>query len=826
MNIIDVSKEKLINFKADFERYKVQNLTESDTRSKVLDKIFLDILGWGEEDVYREGHTENGYFDYKLSIPNFQFIVEAKKNYANFIFPDSGGNKLKLKTLINKGNDDAVTQIRNYLIATGLTTGVISNGHQFIIARFVNQDGTDWKDNDCIIFRNLNEVEADFLTFYNLLSRISVVNNRTIKIFKEEIKGQTVLEKLNISNYGATLVRNELSTKLLQVISDVFENIHGLDDKETLRWCYIENQDTRKQNSELGILFPDDPPSFDDKIQKIRNTANTREKIKNEISKIPNSTPNPIIIIGGKGAGKTTFIKYFLEITLAEDRQTKDVPVVYLNFENSTPQQIQDTKNIYAQIINDIEDVYSKYELTTIGILKKIYKEEINKNLLGIWNYIKDDKKILEEKISEFIKLQIDNKINHLKKIADYLRTEFKIRLCIVLDNADQLDDKSQEEIFLLSQSIYNTIRSLVIISLREGFYYKWRHKPPFDAYPSLVFHITAPPYKDILKKRMEYVLSRYDFSKLRGSYENKTYILTDEKLKQFFGALYNTFFDEHNDEILKFLGETSYPNVRLFLKKVRLFLLSGHTKITTYIVNNFEKIPIWDFIKAISLESKYYYDSKSSIIHNIFYPAPDDINHFTKIRLLNYLLDNTVSGSEKNSFKTINFVFGKAGYAKNVIVSELKNLLEYGLMETERYSSDTKEMTEIDDDENFKITLAGKYYISELITRSVYIDLISQDTPVYSLDKLEEMGKIFPVAEKIHGNRNMEGRLKTISSFIEYLKLQEDKELDRSGNTTGVRALDFSIVDYIRNSPQFKTDIDKMNNFLLRSSADLKIRG
>jgi len=391
MTKIDECKQIFLNYKQDFATYinQERGLSESDTRSKILDKIFIDILGWEESDIKREGHVGHGYFDYKFTTPAFKFVVEAKKDLSEFILPDSGGSKFKISTLINKGNDKTIAQIREYLVGLSLSVGVISNGHQFIIARFVNNDGADWKDNECYIFRNLDEINNDFITFYNLLSKSSVINSRTIKFIEEKCNGRTVLEKLGILNYGGALVRNELSTKLIQIIADVFENIHDLENKEMLKACYVENQDAKKQNSELGILFPDDPPTFDDKIEKIRNTVNTREKIKNEISKKPNSAPNPIIIIGGKGAGKTTFIKYFLEVTLKEDRGTKDIPVIYKNFENFTFQQIQDTKNIYASIVDSVERKYQKYKLANIEVLREIYDEEICTNLLGIWNYIK-----------------------------------------------------------------------------------------------------------------------------------------------------------------------------------------------------------------------------------------------------------------------------------------------------------------------------------------------------------------------------------------------------------------------------------------------------
>lgn len=811
MSLIDISKEEFVKFQNEFESLKANDLSESDTRCKVLDKIFINILGWQENDIRREEFSESGYYDYKISTAGFQFILEAKRNFQNLVLPDSG-NKFKLKTLINKGNIEVIKQIRNYIIDHGLTYGVVSNGHQFIIARFVNQDGTDWQDNDSYVFRSLEDIHSDFITFFNLLSKESVIKNGKIKFFQDLPRGKTLLEVANPMNKDEVLVRNELSTMLIQVATDVFEDIYDLEDANVLKECYVENKDVEKQNSELDILFPDDPPTFDEKIQRLRNTANTRDKIKDEIFKSVTSVPNPIIIIGSKGAGKTTFIKYFVEVTLNEERRTHKVPVVYIDFKNYTYQQIQNTEAIYNEIISTVQSKYPQYELLSIESLKKIYNNEIEQNLSGIWSYAKGKEDLIEQKIAEYLELQLHDKINHLRKVASYLESEFKVRLCVVLDNADQLDDKSQEEVFLLSQSIKVAIKSLVILSLREGYYFQWKNRPPFDAYPSVVYHITAPPYNDILRKRMEYILNHYDFNKVRGVYQgNVTVELGHEKIKKFFESLSNTFFNTRNDEILRFLGETSYPDIRSLLQKIRLFLISGYTKISTYIAMDFDTIPIWDFIKAIALDSRYYYKSSYSIIYNLFYPARGNTNHFTKIRILKYLLDVIISKPDENyrDLKNICETFSLAGYGKEVLVNELSELLRYGLIETPNSLSDTPDL-KINDDSKFKITLSGKYYICDLVSRSIYLDLIAQDTPIYDDQLLKEMGNIFPVAERDSGYRDMSRRIKVINKFIEYLDKQEKSDLSRSGDGGNVSALDYSVINQI-NGVQLKRDLGLM---------------
>src|SRR5690606_30212050 len=125
---IDSSKDEFKKFLKDFENLKNFDISESDTRSKVIDRIFINVLNWREEDIQREGHIDSGYFDYKFSLPGFHLIVEAKKQYINFNLPINT-KKVSIST-IYKENEEVINQIRNYTSDSGIDYGIITNGHQ------------------------------------------------------------------------------------------------------------------------------------------------------------------------------------------------------------------------------------------------------------------------------------------------------------------------------------------------------------------------------------------------------------------------------------------------------------------------------------------------------------------------------------------------------------------------------------------------------------------------------------------------------------------------------------------------------------------------
>ncbi|MEN8929445.1 MAG: hypothetical protein ABF258_05480 [Flavobacteriales bacterium] len=805
MTEYDKAYKKLEEFEAEYKYFKEKYLSETDTRSKILDKLFCEVLGWTEYDIEREGWVRVGFFDYEIKTANFQFVVEAKKNFIDFKLPKTG-NEVSINS-VYEGNKDVFNQIRQYIFERGLAFGVITNGSQFIIGQFSNNQGLDWKRGKCIFFKDFEDLKTNFDKFYDLLSKASISKYGKIKIQKTSNKGKTIVKDSSLRRKNYELVRNKISQHLIPIINKVFEEIYNtdtLEGKKILEKCYVQNKDVKKYNSELGSIFSDDPPNFDSRIVPVQNTQKTQEQIKGQIFDSGSNLPDPIILIGTAGAGKTTFIKYFTDVLLSK-KNKKNRPFVYLDFRLYTSQTIKDTRFIYENIIEQLEDKYPKLNLTKFNILKTIYKKEIIKNKEGTWSFIQDDNK-LNEKIAEFLEEKKKDSIVHLKKITDYLLFQCNKRICVLFDNADQLNDADQKEVFLLGNGINRNLNSMVIISLREGYFYKWKNKPPFNAYQSIVYHITAPPYKVVLEKRIDYVMKQFKFDEIELEGDNKTVKFQKGSLEHLFNNLYKTLFSSPNSDVIDFLEETSYPNTRQGLENFKNFLLSGHSKITEYMSLEYghtgNGVPIWEFFKSIALDSNYYYEKDKSNVINIFYPSPSNRNHFTKLRLLNYLLTKLNNAQKRKEYFKVSSItseFLKAGYTLDIIEEELQELFEYKLISTSEYTEDIEEITELDSSSMVSITSVGLYYLKSLIPRFHYLDLVLQDTPIYNDEHYNELEKVFPDCDE-YGNRSLTARYSTVQMFLEYLKEEEkqDEKFKRNFNNNDIM---FNITDYINNT-------------------------
>lgn len=824
MKPIDAAYRSFEQFEKNvFEQYRNEDISESDTRSKVLDYILKDILGWQEFDISREGFVREGYFDYELRTSTFNFLIEAKRNFDEFNLP-AKGNEIKLRTLY-KSNEDVINQIRSYLFERSLQYGVITNGHQFIVANFVSFTGKDWKDNDCFYFKSIDDIKKNFTKFYELLSREYVLHYGRIKIFLKERIGKTISKTKILAHSSEKLNRNNISSQLIPILSQFFEEIYkndSLNNKEVLKECYVENQDIKRYSSELSSIFIDLPPTFDERIAPVQNTVNTQKQIKGQLF-LQDYTPDPVILIGTAGAGKTTFIRNFIENELSEHDKKKR-PIVYLDFRKFTKQNIYDTKYLYAKIIEALKETYPGLNLHKINVLTTIYHTDIKEKKEGTWSHLVKygQTEKLDENIAQYLDSRILDPLKHLEHISNYLIHQCDKKLCLIFDNVDQLSEDEQREVFLLAHSIKRTLNTIVITSLREGYFYRWKDKPPFNAYHSTIFHITAPPYGEVLKRRIEYMLNNFEFPEVELTFGNKTIDFEKGSLRTLFQNLYDTLFETENSEILRFLQETSYPNIRDGLEMFQTFLLSGHTHVSEYMAFEYGKggrsgIPFWEFIKSVALDSSYYFSSVDSKITNLFLPSSQNSNHFTKIRILHYLRNQAIKMG-----KTLNFVpisklmedFIKIGYSKDIIIEEMNSLHSRNLIITSEYSSDIEEVVDIRDDSKISISSIGNYYIMFLILQAEYIDLCVAETPIYDSKAYSRIEYVFPESDK-YGHRDLLKRVESTNEFLQYLSVAENSDLNRQKHDDENDALTVKITEEIIEHVT-KTH-QRINNYLKR---------
>ncbi len=444
-------------------------------------------------------------------------------------------------------------------------------------------------------------------------------------------------------------------------------------------------------------------------------------------------------------------------------------------------------QRIYKDLVSKIHNEYDSLKLYSTQVLKRIYLRDIKEKDAGVWEFNKkNNPDKYNEKLGEYFEECMEDYENHFLKLSHYFLWERSSRLVLIIDNADQFELHIQRDVFLLAQSINKKAKCAVVLSLREGYYYEWRNKPPFDAFINNVYHVTAPPYKEVLQKRIDYALKKFQLSgKSSGTFGSGTFQIDNDSIVHFLSGLKNSLFVEANSEMLQYLEETNYPNLREGLKSFRDFLLSGYTEVAQYVIRhkyepeNTRSIPFWEFLKAIALLNKRYYSSEKSSVSNIFSPAKGNKLLFLKYKILEFLYSKIENlGQSEKFILTTELIeqFELSGYGEHELKKELDELLKYRLIETDDQLSDIEFNQNIENHKNLSISLKGKYYITNLIYKFSYMELALQDTPIFSKKHFEKIRLSFPLVNE-DGKRSLKGRYENMLNFLEYLAYQEFKE-------------------------------------------------
>jgi len=772
-------------------------LTESDTRSKIIDPLFKTCLNWQESDIIREEYSKDGAFiDYvfKLNDKNV-FIVEAKKEGISFEIPVTFGRnrRYKLNHVIStdKNIKDAIIQAQDYCIKKGVRYGVITNGSQFIIFE-AYKIGEEWTKCNSVVFYNFDDIKNNFVDFWNVLSKDAVEKNSLIDNISKDIEELTFYKVIDGIRYKNIIQpRNRLYRYFYPIIKYAFEEITDDDKVDLMRQCYIIDREYSELNETLKkylieIKLTD---TLDYDFKQIITTEDTAQPFQLDFYKytlmVNEDKTNPIVflILGGTGSGKTTFIHRFFKFVLSEKEQ-ENLLWFYVNFRDA-PIEEKQIRNFIIE--NVFKELFSKY--------KKIYDDLNNEYNLDI----------------------IDLSIDKLSIIFTILKSK-GYSISLIIDNVDQHKSSSpnfHENIFIESNNITKKLKILTIITLREESFYSSSIQGVFDAYYTEGYEITPPDFRKLILTRLDYVLRKLnepvnDIKKLMNISINIEKRFKD--IKPFLQIVRDSIYKTDRRGISLFISKTAGSNMRRALELFSQFLISGNTKIDEilgyYRKHGSYQIAYHQFIKSIILGNYRYFSEDTSYLLNIFdFNVEHYDNQFLKLKILSYAEDNLFNDSPAGrGFISINNLIiegEKIKISPEAIRDALFKLSRYGLIILDNRSRETLEGASY-----FKITDSGSYYIHVLIRRFPYLDLVWVDTPISDIDLVRYLRSLLEETD-------LNIRFERTRQFIDYLSHMEERQFQLYPELKGSKLGKYV---YVKNMTK---SFEKQKSYILRKTHD-----
>ena len=782
-----MSFENSIKTLEDIKKKIEEDLNEANTRFHIIDEILEKVFFWPHSNISLEEHTNEGFIDYILKNDQGKkiLVIEAKKVCIKFGFSTYKGlsnNKLKIKVLMKDLNTkNAIEQVRRYCIDTGCNVACITNGEEWAFFKPFIED-KEWQEGNAFILSSIDDFIKKFQFINKNLIYTEIVNNFTLKNLFETTQHTSIERykpKDSITGYKEQIQNNKIES-LIGGYFDKFFGAIGEEDIELLKECYVNERGFKINFDKVTSLLEDALSPFmkDELHLKNIQTNSTSDSFKDNISElIRKEKKNKVIILfGGKGSGKTTFLVNLFNSD--RNKQIKENSVIcYINLLNSA----NDKESIKNEIINnllkklDIDKLLEQDNVTLIELFKDKYEIALKQELDGLDT--KGESFILKR--NELLGKYKEDYMYCLERLSKYL-IDKKKAIIINIDNTDQFNQELQDYCFSFANKLAKKLHCISIISLREEKYSTSNIKGYLDAYEQNGFHISSPNPKEVFIKRLEFIER-----KIKSDKKNTGKELSD--ISTLFLILKNNL-NNQNSEFNKFLTAATHGNIRHGLELFKSFLFSRYTNIDEMIKQKKWTIVLHQIIKPIMIPIYRYYseDTPPFSIPNI-YKLRSEFNssHFTAYRILRKL---SVNNETYKSVYDLEDFFEKTYNMKDDFRLNINILLERGLLESENgYVSYNENLQAI------KITPFGYYMYTTIFKDFTYLELISCDISVTDLNTATNIISFSNKENKLFRNNQfnvdtdeesnsirfdrLNVRLEKVGLLCNYLKLEEEKE-------------------------------------------------
>jgi energy-coupling factor transporter ATP-binding protein EcfA2 len=483
-----------------------------------------------------------------------------------------------------------------------------------------------------------------------------------------------------------------------------------------------------------------------------------------------------IVLFGGKGSGKSTFVRRLLELKPPEyiDKNATIVVVDLLHIPG-TKEEI--SSHIWKSLISglDKDNLLQDERATLLKLFEDKYNLAIKQELIGL---DKDGEKfnlMLNQRLADW-----KNEHQYVAvRLADYWNKKNK-GIVVVIDNTDQYNTELQDYCFTLAQQISSVISSVTIISMREERFRDSKIHGLLDAYQNEGYHIQSPAPHAVFKSRILYSKDILDSDEIAntGTSQQKKKV-ADSKV--FFDVLVKEF-SRPNSAIANFFDACAHGNIRLALELFAGYLTSGYTNTNEMVAAKSFRINLHQVLKPVMVPERFFYDESKSEFPNLFKIRSNTKgSHFTSQRILTWLDQNKGAGAGYVGINALKDVFVDQYGMLEELEENLDVLLRYGLIE-----SDNRLDCYSDRVDSIVITPYGTYALRNLCGNFAYLDLITLDCGVYDetiANELAEYGsddfRYFSSGKKYD---RVKLRLDKVDSFLGYLSLEMARETERYG--------------------------------------------
>ncbi|MCG9056000.1 hypothetical protein LH442_08330 [Laribacter hongkongensis] len=768
------------------EESKTRDRNEANTRHQIIDFVLHDYLNWPRNRVSHEDYINEGYTDYILKKSNGDplLVIEAKKEGVSFELPIPHNQNetygyVSLNKLVTDTNiSSAIRQVKNYCYELGSEFACITNGHEWIFFKTFEK-GKKWETLQAFVIRSLYFFETSYTKAQNSLSFVATTENAALSelLTSAPPKDRAIYyPKEKIPAYSHPITQNRLAAVLRPIVNRYFGVIRD-DDPDFMDKCYVSQRDYQSTFDGMRTIIQDAlTPYFENHgVRQLEDSGkgghlggrlskNIKLRRKSEV----------LVLFGGKGSGKSTFIKRILHHN--PPPWLRDHAVVCIIDLLKTPEDKEVIRSkIWSDLVDrlDIDQLLDQERDQLINSLfQDQFKIAAKQDLAGL----PKTSEIYNVKLNDLLLKWKQDKAYCSKRLAGRWEEVGK-GVIVVIDNTDQFSSSIQDFCFSSAQEISKLLDCAVLISMREERFFNSKIHGVLDAFQKSGFHISSPRPSDVFRKRLDYVAKQLNNVGHRDHLVSEMSDKDIDDCTKYLNIL-SADFARDSSPLNNFLTACAHGDIRLSLDLFSSFLLSGYTNVDEMISAGTWTFKIHQVIKPVMVPTRYFYDERLSDIPNIFQlRSTRHGSHFTGLRILRKIGKGIdISSPSYFSVGELKAYFSDTFNMIDDFEKNLDILLKHGFVEA---NNRLDEFTDAVD--SIKITNYGMYMSQQLAYFFPYLDLVCTDCGIFDQQTSNYLTEAAKGEYQLFVRRNRLDRVKVrldrVEKFIDYLSREENAE-------------------------------------------------
>jgi GTPase SAR1 family protein len=624
------------------------------------------------------------------------------------------------------------------------------------------------------VFSSLQAIESEFRRFYDLLARQSVEEFLYRAIFQEAeglpVRSHTFRRPLVRQSECRALASGGLAADIDRVMSSFFRRLSGDADPALLAECFVTTAESTHADLRLAHIA-------DELVSSVKSIGREgNDRLSEIIDRMKRTQRNAfVLLVGRKGAGKSTFVDRFFRITLRREL-AEHCTVVRVNLADSPGNDSTVITWLDQHLLESVEHALFADGPPTYEDLQGTFFDEYTRWSKGAMKHLYETDKIaFKIKFGEHLEeLQRTRPNDYMMRLVGSLARSRARVPCIVFDNADHYSVEFQEAVFRYARAIYEREVALVIVPVTDQTTWQLARSTErtLRSFESETLFLPTPSPRQVLEKRIAFVKGRIErptgLASPAGYFFGRGIGLSIENLNAFAVTLQKVFLD--TPSVSDWIADLSNWNIRACLELSKELVASPHLKINELLsayIGGSALVINSDDIKRAILRGKYnhYYPGHHDWVHNLYELDPNvPTSPLLPLRLL-AMLHDVQKDEHSHQYVSIDQVydyFAGMGFDSRGVSPILQKLLR-----TELCVGYDPTVVDLAKASQIELQPSGEIHLRMAMNDWAYMDAMCQVTNILDKDAFAEMSAAY--------NTGPSGRRSTITRFVEYL-ISEDQ--------------------------------------------------